>query len=119
MNILVQWILIIVVFVVIALIDDRYQKLVRHEDEKVSEIWKKLKEKYLHPIEQLTDSLPEEEIDKTLKKIKSNHPIQKQIEKLEENLNKELESIEKVYGRTFRKKLDNKYNSYEISKFER
>ena len=63
--------------------------------------------------------MPEEEIDKTLKNIESNHPMQKQIDKLEEDLNKELESIEKVYGKTFRKKLDNKYSNYEISRFER
>jgi len=119
MNILMQWILIIGVFAAIALIYNRYQKLVRHEDEKVDEIWKKLKEKYLLLIEQLSDSLPEEEIDKTLKNIESNHPVQKQIDKLEENLNKELEGMEKIYGKTFRKKLDNKYNKYEISKFER
>ena len=114
-----QWIVIIGVFVAIALIYDRYQKLVGHEDKKVDEIWRKLKEKYLFPIEQLSDSLPEEEIDKTLKNIESNHPTQKQIEKLEENLNKELESMEKIYGKTFRKKLDNKYNNYEISRFEK
>jgi len=114
-----QWILIIGVFVAITLIYDRYQKLVRHEDEKIDEIWRKLKEKYLLPIEQLSDSLPEEEIDKTLKNIESNHPTQKQIAKLEEDLNKKLESIKKIYGKAFGKKLDNKYNNYEISKFER
>ena len=114
-----QWIVIIGVFAAIVLIYDRYQKLVRHEDGKVDEIWGKLKEKYLPPIEQLSDSLPEEEIDKTLKNIESNHPTQKQIEKLEEGLNKELESMKKIYGKAFRKKLDNKYNNYEISKFER
>ena len=114
-----QWIVIIGVFAAIALIYGRYQKLVAHENEKVDEIWRKLKEKYLLPIEQLSDSLPEEEIDKTLKNIESNHPTQKQIKKLEENLNKELESMEKIYGKIFRKKLDNKYNNYEIPRFER
>ena len=102
-----------------ALIYGRYQNLIHHENEKVDKAWRKLKEKYLLPIEQLSDSLPEEEIDKILKNIKSNHPIQKQIDKLEENLNKELESMEKIYGKTFRKKLDNKYSNYEISKIER
>jgi hypothetical protein len=119
MGILVQWVLIIGIFVAIALIYNRYQNLVRHEDEKVDEVWKKLKEKYLNPIEILSDELPEKEIDKTLKGVESDHPTQKQINKLEEILNKELESVEKQYGKAFRKKLDQKYSDYEIAKFER
>lgn len=116
---LIQWILIIGVLAAVALVYGRYQDSVRHENDKVDEIWKKLKEKYLFPIGELSNSLPEGEIDKTLKSIKSDHPIQKQIDKLEESLNKELESIEKTYGKTFRKKLDSRYNNYEISKFEK
>lgn len=114
-----EWIAIVAIFVIVVLIYNRYKNLVRHEDEKVNEIWESLKKKYLNLIEKLSNELPEKEIEKTLKNIKSDCPEQRKIDDLERSLNKELESIEKRHGKVFRKKLNQKYSNYEISRFER
>lgn len=106
-----QWVFIITIIVIVALIYDRYEKLVRHEDEKVNEVWEFLKKSYIDPIDRLSNMLPTYDYQ--------SERIQKKMDVLNEKLNGELKVKEIYYGSIFRRKLDRKYQNYMIAKIER
>ncbi len=111
MGTLIQWVFIITIISIVALIYDRYEKLIRHEDEKVNEVWEFLKKGYIDPIDRLSNMSPTYDYQ--------SERIQKKMDVLNEKLNSELKVKEIYYGRIFRRKLDRKYQNYMIAKIER
>jgi hypothetical protein len=106
---------------------------VRHEDEKVEEVWKYIKKKYLDRLDELdseltgdeldlyeqSEGLSEEETEKAVSKMKSNGPTRRKIDEVGKNLERELHGLEHRYGKAFMKKLDRKRASNIIAQLER